>query len=57
MKITFTCKLTMTEELENSEVEEVKPSDEIVKELAKDLKGCLTEKGTVEISDCSVTVE
>lgn len=57
MKITYTCKLTMTDEFEDSEVKEVFPADVITNNLIKDLKDSLSEKGTVEISDYSVTVE
>ena len=57
MKITFTCKLTMTDELEDSEVEGVYPADKIAKDLAKDLKQDLSKKGNVDISDYSVTVD
>lgn len=53
MKITFTCKLTITEDLD---VEEVYPVDDIVKELIRKLKYHLPEKSTVDISDYSLTV-
>ena len=56
MKITFTCKLTLTYEFEDSEVEEVYPVDDIVKELKRDLKNGLYDKGTIDISDYSLTV-
>lgn len=57
MKITFTCKLKMFDDIPDDEVEEIYSDDEIVKTLVKDLKDGLTEKGTVEITDTSVTVE
>lgn len=57
MKITFTCKLAMSDEFEDSEVDTVYPVDVIVKDLIEDLKDGLSEKGTVNISDYSVTVE
>lgn len=57
MKITYTCQLTMTDEFEDSEVKEVFPADVITNDLIKDLKDGLSEKGTVQISDYSVTVE
>ncbi len=56
MKITFTCKLTMTDEFEDSEGEKAYPVDVIVKGLMKDLKYGLSEKGSVDISDYSVSV-
>lgn len=56
MKITFACKLTMTEDLPDSDVEEVYPVDDIVKELIRELKYCLSEKGTIDISDYSLAV-
>lgn len=56
MKITFTCKVTMTDEIPDSKIEEVYPVDVIVKELIRDLKNGLSEKGTVDITDYSVTV-
>ena len=57
MKITFTCKLIMTDEFEASEVISVYPVEYVVKELKEDLKDGLSEKGTVDISDFSVTIE
>ena len=57
MKITFTCKLTMVDELDDSEVETVYPVESIVKELKEDLQDGLSAKGTIDISDYSVTVE
>lgn len=57
MKITYTCKLTMTDEFEDSEVKEVFPADVITKDLIKDLKDGLSEKGTVNISDYSLTID
>lgn len=56
MKITFTCKLTMIEDLPDSDVEGVYPVDDIVKELTRELKYSLSEKGTIDISDYSLTV-
>lgn len=46
MKITFTCKLTMIDDIEDSEIKD------IVKSLIKE---GLTEKGTVDITDYSLT--
>lgn len=57
MKITFTCKLTMTDVIEESEGDTAYPVDVIVKGLMKDLKDGVSEKGSVDISDYSVTVE
>lgn len=57
MKITFTCKLTMTEVIDESEGDTVYPTEVIVEGLLKDLKDGVSEKGTVDISDYSVTVE
>ena len=56
MKITFTCKLTMTDEFEDSEVEEVYSADVIVKDLIKEFKDGLSEKGAINISDYSITI-
>ena len=56
MKITFTCKITMTDEFEDSEVKQVYPAESVVKEIKEDLKDGLSEKGTVDISDYSITV-
>ena len=56
MKITFTCKITMTDEFEDSEVKQVYPVESVVKEIKEDLKDGLSEKGTVDISDYSITV-
>ena len=53
MKITFTCKLTMIDDIEDSEIKGLIPLDDIVKDLIKDLKEGLTEKGTVDITDYS----
>lgn len=44
------------EEFEDSEVDTVYPVDVIVKDLIKDLKDGVSEKGSVDISDYSVTV-
>ena len=55
MKITFTCKLTMIDDIEDSEIKGLIPLDDIVKNLIKDLKEGLTEKGTVDITDYSLT--
>ena len=57
MKITFTCKLTMVDEFDDSEVETVYPVEYVVEGLKEDLKDGLSEKGTVDISDFSVSVE
>jgi len=57
MKITFTCKLKMVDEIPDDDVECVYSADKIVKTLVNDLKGGLSEKGTVEITETSVTVE
>lgn len=57
MKITFTCKLTMTDEFENSEVEEVYSADVIKEGLTEYIKDGLSEKGNLDFSDCTVTVE
>lgn len=56
MKITFTCKLKMTDEFEDTEVETVYPADEVAKELASDLREGLSEKGIVEISDFEISI-
>lgn len=47
----------MTDEFEDSEVKEVFPADVITKDLIKDLKDGLSEKGTVNISDYSLTID
>jgi len=57
MKITFTCKLKMFDEIPDDDVEVVYSADGIVKTLVNDLKDGLTEKGTVELTEASVTVE
>ena len=57
MKITFTCKLTMIDDIEDSEIKGLIPLDDIVKNLIKDLKEGLTEKGTVDITDYSLTTD
>lgn len=57
MKITFTCKVMMTDEFPDSEVEEVFPVEVIVKDLIKEFKDGLSEKGIVNISDYSLTVD
>ena len=46
----------MTDEFEDSEGEKAYPVDVIVKGLMKDLKYGLSEKGSVDISDYSVSV-
>ena len=56
MKITFTCKLTMIDEFEDSEVEQVYPVESVVEEIKEDLKDGLSGKGTVDISDYYITV-
>ena len=56
MKITFTCKITMTDEFEDSEVKQIYPVESVVKEIKEDLKDGMSEKGTVDISDYSITV-
>lgn len=57
MKITFTCKMTMTDDLPDSIVEKVYPVDIVVKDLIKELKEGLSEKGTVDLTDCSITID
>lgn len=47
----------MTDEFEDSEVKEVFTADVITKDLIKDLKDGLSEKGTVNISDYSLTID
>lgn len=47
----------MADEFEASEVISVYPVEYVVKELKEDLKDGLSEKGTVDISDFSVTIE
>ena len=56
MKLTFTCKLTMIDDLPDSDVEKVYPVDDIVKDMIRDLKDGLSEKGTIDISNYSLTV-
>lgn len=56
MKITFTCKLTMTDDLPDPDVNEVYHVEAIVNDLIKDLKYGLSGKGTVDISDYSLIV-
>ena len=55
MKITFTCKLTMIDDIEDSEIKGLIKLDDIVKDLIKDIKKKKTEKGTVDITDYSLT--
>ena len=57
MKATFTCKMTMTDELPDSIVDKVYPVDDVVKDLIEELKEGLSEKGTVELTDCSLTID
>lgn len=57
MKITFTCKLTMIDDLPDSDVEMVYPVNDIVKELKREIKDSLSNKGTVDISDYSLTID
>ena len=47
----------MIDELDDSEVENVYPVEYVVEGLKEDLKDGLSEKGTVDISDFSVSVE
>ena len=47
----------MIDEFDDSEVETVYPVEYAVEELKEDLKDGLSEKGTVDISDFSVSVE
>lgn len=47
----------MTDEFEDSEVETVYQAELVVNELKEDLQDGLSAKGTVDISDYSVTVE
>ena len=46
----------MIDDIEDSEVETVYPVESIVKELKEDLQDGLSSKGTIDISDYSVTV-
>lgn len=46
----------MTDEFEDSEVKQIYPVESVVKEIKEDLKDGMSEKGTVDISDYSITV-
>ena len=56
MKITFTCKLTMSDEFEDSVVEEVYPIDAIVEDIANELKQHISRKGIVKLSETSLAI-
>lgn len=56
MKITFTCKVTITEDLTDSDIEKLYPVEVIVKNLISDIEDSLSEKGTIDISDYSLIV-
>ena len=45
----------MTDEMEDSEVKTVYPVESVIKDLKEELKYFLTEKGTVDITDYSLT--
>ena len=56
MKLNLTFKVTMTDEFEDSEVEKINPVETIVEDIKRGLKEGLSAKGTVDISDYSLTV-
>ena len=47
----------MTDEFEDSEVAQVYPVESVVEELKEDLKDGLSSKGTVDISDYSISID
>ena len=47
----------MTDEFDDSEVETVYPVESIVKELKEDLQDGMSAKGTIDISDYSVSID
>lgn len=46
----------MSDEFEDAKVEKVYSVDEVVKNITKEFKSSMSEKGTVDISDYSLTV-
>ena len=56
MKITIKCKLSMYDELDDPEVKAVYSVDAIAKDLIKNLKEELSEKGNVYITDYTISV-
>ena len=56
MKITFTCKLMMSDEFEDSVVEEVYPIDAIVEDITNELKQHISRKGIVKLSETSLAI-
>lgn len=47
----------MIDDLPDSDVEMVYPVNDIVKELKREIKDSLSNKGTVDISDYSLTID
>lgn len=56
MKVTIRCKLSMYDELDDPEVKIVYSVDAIAKDLIKNLKEELSEKGNVYITDYTINV-
>lgn len=56
MKVTIRCKLSMYDELDDPEVKAVYSVDAIAKDLIKNLKEELSEKGNVYITDYTINV-
>lgn len=58
MKLRFECKLILTEYIEGLLAEDVYSRDEIVKNLADELKkNGVTSNGTVTVEDAKLTIE
>lgn len=57
MKLKFKCRLIMTDEIRDDEVEEVLSTEEIAEHLIADLKIGLTKNGHVLIEDASMETE
>lgn len=57
MKLTFECKLTMSEYISDEEVERVRTEEEIARNLATIIRAELNESGGVSIDDATLTKE
>lgn len=57
MKLTFECKLTMSEYISDEEVKRVLTKEEIARNLAATIREALNETGGVSIDDATLTKE
>lgn len=56
MKVIYTCVLTLVDEFENSEVDSVYTMEEISKNIVRDMKNGLTEKGKAIVENAKVQI-